>query len=321
MLNNDDIPNIIWLDKITWECDWLIEILPSFNQIFDYKCEIIKNNSIIISSGDPNINLEYFKKYEDNHCNFILVHLSNQYYLHNTLLYDFKFCKLVIRTQYTPDFNNHKVIFIPLGYKKQFWKNSNSDIHILQSLERKYTWAFIGQVKHQIPNIKYLKILPDFMLELQNNQRRRFIIEYFKLIDSNHFLHITENFESNDCLSIDKYRNVLFNTLFIPCPMGNYNIDSFRLYESLECGCIPLVPKKTLFQNYDYYDMLFGVKTPFVKIEYWKNVENVINDLLKDKEKLEKLRLTIYNWWKNYKLSLKLFIKNKITTSFNFYLS
>lgn len=310
--------NLIWLNKDIWECDWIKELLSNieYNEIFDYENKIFLPNSIIICSGDPNLYLKYFLIYEKLKYNFVLVHLSNQYYLHNTKLYNLNHCKLIIRTQYTPDFeNNDNIIFIPLGYKKNFWNNYNNNFISIN--ERKYTFSFLGQIKHQIPNIKFFDYLPENINKFQNNQQRLIMYENLKKINTNYFFHITDDFDSKDSIDINKYRDIFLNTKFIPCPMGNYNIDSFRLYEALECGCIPIIPSKTICQNYDYYNMLFNTNVPFIKINNWENFENIINNLLNNEIELEKLQLKIINWWHNYKLSLKITISNKIMKFLN----
>ena len=308
--------NIIWLDKTLWEYDWLKYLFLNldYQEIFEM---VYLPNSIIIDSGDPMKHIDFFNRYEKLKYNFILVHLSNQYYLHNTnTLYNLKYCKLVIRNQYTPEYSiNKKIIFIPLGYKRGFL--DKTEVVTSGSIfERKYIWSFMGQIKHQVPNIKYLKNLPDNLLRLQNCQRRRFIIEHLKSIKCNYFLHETNDFDSKDCINIKHYKNVLLNTIFSLCPMGNYNIDCFRICESLESGCIPLVPAKTVFQNYDYYDKLFNCKTPFIKMTYWNNIENIIRKMIENPKELEKKRLEIIKWYSTYKHDLKIHIEEKVIIAF-----
>jgi hypothetical protein len=38
-----------------------------------------------------------------------------------------------------------------------------------------------------------------------------------------------------------EFRALLSDSVFSPCPMGNTVLESFRIYESLEMGCIPIL--------------------------------------------------------------------------------
>ena len=73
---------------------------------------------------------------------------------------------------------------------------------------------------------------------------------------------------------------------FPPCPYGYLNPDSFRIMESLESGCIPIVQK---FLFIDYYKLIFG-DHPFIVLNKWKSVEKEITNLLSNPKALEKTR-------------------------------
>ena len=61
-------------------------------------------------------------------------------------------------------------------------------------------------------------------------------------------------------MGIDEMSEILSSTEFIPCPNGFVHPETYRLYEALECGCIPVVEN-----TYKYYDRLFP-GNPFIKI-------------------------------------------------------
>jgi hypothetical protein len=56
-------------------------------------------------------------------------------------------------------------------------------------------------------------------------------------------------------LNIEDYAQLLSETIFAPCPAGWENLDSFRVCEALEAGCIPIVERRPF---YDYFRHLFG---------------------------------------------------------------
>ena len=98
---------------------------------------------------------------------------------------------------------------------------------------------------------------------------------------------------------------VLSSTEFIPCPNGFFHPETYRLYEALECGCIPIVENA-----YHYYDRLFP-DNPFIKVSKWLDAKLIINEWGDNKIKMKQQECKI--WWNIYKTKLQQFIKNKIS--------
>ena len=90
------------------------------------------------------------------------------------------------------------------------------------------------------------------------------------------------------------------------CSNGFVHPETYRLYESLECGCIPIVEN-----TYKYYDRLFP-KNPFLKINKWKEAKTLIEEYgsLQIKNKQEECKI----WWSKYKSQTQEFIKNKVNS-------
>lgn len=50
------------------------------------------------------------------------------------------------------------------------------------------------------------------------------------------------------------------------CPVGHYNLDTFRVYEALEAGAVPVVLSTSQDQDYGYFEGLFGVTSEEVRV-------------------------------------------------------
>ena len=98
--------------------------------------------------------------------------------------------------------------------------------------------------------------------------------------------------------------DVLSSTEFIPCPNGFWHPETYRLYEALECGCVPIVEN-----TYKYYDRLFP-DNPFLKVDKWIEAKLLIKEW--KNEQVNKKSEECKTWWVKHKNRLQDFIKNKI---------
>ena len=97
---------------------------------------------------------------------------------------------------------------------------------------------------------------------------------------------------------------ILSSTEFVPCPSGFVHPETYRLYEALECECIPIVENA-----YKYYDRLFP-GNPFLKVDKWIDAKFIIKEW--SGEQIKKKQEECNMWWDLYKKQLQEFIKNKI---------
>jgi hypothetical protein len=136
------------------------------------------------------------------------------------------------------------------------------------------------------------------------------MIENMKKIPG-YSIYQTHQFGDPNALTAETYRDLLLKSIFVPCPRGWWNLDSFRVYEALECGCIPIVEKTPL----DYFSKFLG-NHPFLSIGSWDEAPLFIESLLANPSRLEELRSNCHQWWLDYKTNMKIEVKNLITTSF-----
>ena len=99
--------------------------------------------------------------------------------------------------------------------------------------------------------------------------------------------------------------NVFSSTEFVPCPNGFFHPETYRLYEALECGCVPIVENA-----YKYYERLFP-NNPFIKVDKWIEAKSVIKNW--EDDQIKKKQKECKTWWDGYKINLQKLIKNKIT--------
>ena len=97
---------------------------------------------------------------------------------------------------------------------------------------------------------------------------------------------------------------ILSSTEFMPCPNGFFHPETYRLYEALQCGCIPVVEN-----TYKYYDRLFPTN-PFIKVDKWSDARNIIKNFKQNEINNKQEECSI--WWNSYKANLQEIIKNKI---------
>lgn len=276
--------DLIWqVDRAKyWEEDWLKELTSGIplNTIDDKKYEIYRDRSIIVIGSNLSANEQsrleqYFARLTKKKYKFGIIHLSDEYYTAPTHYY--KDAQFVFRTFWHAKFKAEKnVTCIALGYKNGFWKNGKVTIPTVA--ERDFTWSFAGQ--------------------LINKPTRQQMIESMKGVPNGH-IHETFTWNDPNALSVDQYRDLLLNTIFVPCGTGWVNLDTYRLYESLECGCIPIVEN----QPFDYFHEFLG-ENPFITVSSWDDAPDILNGLLSDPKKLEELQVRCSKWWENYKETL-----------------
>ena len=175
-------------------------------------------------------------------------------------------------------FNSKNVSCIPIGYKSGI-KLKKTATHNNKSNNK---WAFIG-TPHKSSR-------QDLLFQLSS-------IKPF-------FIHKTEKFNDKTIIESEEMGEVLSDTDFLPCPNGFVHPETYRLYEALECSCIPIVES-----SYQYYDRLFP-NNPFLKIKKWIEAKNIISDW--DGGKIRKKRKECDIWWAQLKENFQNNIKMKV---------
>jgi hypothetical protein len=105
-------------------------------------------------------------------------------------------------------------------------------------------------------------------------------------------------------LDHEKYMSVLFDTKIAPCGGSPATADSFRVYEALEAGCIPVLDRYSAKRDTkNYWDKVLG-KHPFYVVDNWNEFQGVYNKIMMDYPN-EKVK--VRTWWNKYK---KDFVKN-----------
>lgn len=67
-----------------------------------------------------------------------------------------------------------------------------------------------------------------------------------------------------------------------PCPSGPEIVDSFRVWEALELGCVPIVDGKTPRESQKgFWEWLFGEPVPFPIIDEWEQLPGYTEDMVK----------------------------------------
>lgn len=98
----------------------------------------------------------------------------------------------------------------------------------------------------------------------------------------------------------DMYYEHLRDSVTAPCPSGPATPDTFRLYESLEMACVPILDSKTVVKDIptNYWNKMLGDDHPIPVINDYEQLNGYINDSL---EEYPKRNNDIFAWWMRYK--------------------
>ncbi len=170
---------------------------------------------------------------------------------------------------------------LPLGFSVGFQNAGGLGIPASQ---RHYSVAFLGGMKHerQSEMLPALRVVPG---------------EFF-LRETQSWAEALRNFNQS---STSIYRQ----SVFVPCPKGNWNPECNRLYDALEWGCIPLIRNYTETPYQDgYHSKLLGAH-PLPEFDSWDNAASHASELLQRPERLNELQAKIFGWWRNYRHQLR----------------
>ena len=253
-----------------YEGSWLKDNLGSFD------IEVVSINTDL-SSYDNLVVLIIRNKWEEqiqwihSICQsgkkFKILHFSDEFEQDPCFFYDRHEITGILRFYNRSDIVSSKVLTVPLGYH---WKNTSPMIPLE---ERKNLVSFHGtNWKGRSDQLKPL----------------------MKISPSN--IKFYEDWKHPTQLDKKSYLDLLLNTVFVPCPRGN-NVETFRFYEALECGCIPVFTELP--------GVLENVGLPFLKTETWKDVADIIKHFDTNKTLLKEYHTSLMDAWAVYKTSLK----------------
>lgn len=141
------------------------------------------------------------------------------------------------------------------------------------------------------------------------------MIECFKSMKESK-THFCSGFNAADGLKVDKYREMLDNSVFALCPPGQDSMDSFRLYEALEAGCIPVALNRTermpIQPSYWHAIFLGETELPFVLGNTWEECASLMKTLI-ERNDTKNTQLKCKELWKNTVSKWKEETKNKLS--------
>ena len=200
---------------------------------------------------------------------FKILHIGDEFGKDPIEMYSWPEVKKVLRTYSRSDLNE-KTLVVPLGYYRQYKGSLTPSLPFRDKM-----WSFVGtDWKARSKELDPLRAIEPHSVEFYNEWR--------------HPKQLQE----------DEYISLMLNSKFVPCPRG-HNAETYRFYEALECGSIPLfitadAPNTDILQS-----------MPFLKLETWEHAAALMYHFQKNPEQMEQYRNLILHSWANYKGQLK----------------
>jgi hypothetical protein len=271
---------VIWQSKTPHEMEWISEIYGDLisEHIFDGNHEIVRDNCILIDSFINRFDIKYYEKFRGKNC--FLVHVLDETYAGGYQRY--RNFRGVFRNHHSTLFDPGFVFAIPNGY----FKARKAAAAPPASTERKYVWSFVGELnKATRPDMVHalLPLAPSIM------------------ISTSSIYGPARGGKQKVNLGTDEYYGVMEDSIFSPAPMGNVNIESYRLYEALEAGSIPVVERRLFL---DYYKDLLG-DNPIPCVSSWRAAAKLMSHYMDRPAELLDLQTRCTEFWREYKSTLK----------------
>lgn len=262
----------LWQNNTFFERDWIPDIFGSVagEQIYDGEHRVVLDNCLLIDFFIRDHPRDYYAQFRGK--NAWLFHLSDETYDGDYEIY--RNFRGVFRNYWSSIFNPRRVMQLPLGYTNGFTHEA-SEPGIDQ---RRYIWSFLGNV---------------------GKSSRPEMIEALQPFKPS-YLYTAEQ-SCIQPIGRSEYQRILRNSIFVPCSMGNLNLDSFRVYEALECGAIPILEKRPTL---DYFAKLLGAH-PLPTFSNWRQAARFTAFILADRYALVNLQKQCIDWWTDYKQSLR----------------
>ena len=195
-----------------------------------------------------------------------------------------------------PNQRKHQMnpIGLPNGYPTDAQKHLRS--FQKEQLDKPLNWFFSGQ---------------------DTNHNRHVFVEYAQAIGgmpteehgTGGVLVKTDGFTKG--LPREEYYRLMARAKIVPCPSGAVAPDSFRVYEALEAGAIPLADNHYAWEDYtqSYWTYLFGEVPPFPTVDEWRSFPKLLLDTL---DGWPANANKIGAWWQQYKRRFVYQIENDI---------
>src|ERR1700742_41281 len=260
----------IWQSPNPHEREWIEEIFGPFfkEQVTDGKHELVLDNAILFDAFVYCNDIQYYEQFRGK--NAFLVHFLDENFegLYEEIYRNFRG---VLRCHWSNVFNTRYVMKMPLGYSSGMGRAGRE---LERASQRKYVWSFAGQVgKSSRPDMAkaLLPVTPYFLSATDD-------------VSGLKFLNVADREPKR--LTPAGFSELLLQSTFSPCPMGNVQLECFRLYEALECGSLPMIEKRLTL---DYFRELLG-EHPIPTVRSWNEARGFIQRMLRKPAEIDALQ-------------------------------
>jgi hypothetical protein len=298
-------------DKEPREYGWIRTLLSAFQleDVFDGSYEYIADNPLVVVDGsnyEPEVVLEYLSRLKTGvDKNVGVIHIGDEHAIAPLDIYEE--ASFVYRNYWRPEMKDYPhCSYLPLGL------NCPSDAFAPKPIrDRSFRWSFAGQAR----------------------ATRQAMVNSVANREDGHLI-LNETFNSG--LNKKDYANLLCDTQIVLCPRGWSSVESYRVYEALEAGAIPLVEDDGgwgLFREHSrlealytaskagprywynvgkrmiqpsYWLSAYGAEFPCPRIYRWENLDTVM-------QRIDPVRMSsrIARWWDNTKVD----VQKELTTT------
>ena len=280
------------------EKDWLLE-LSGKTAIFEIERVTLEQDPpkdspiMIIQRPWSNQCGKILQKWSMAGCSFSILHLSDEHLTDDPSVYDLAGCKSIVRMYDREDLTEGqraKTLIIPLGYHWSLGRGGcESPFMKTPRLPfRSNTWSFFGTSWNKREE------------KLQPLERLR-----------PHRLCLLDTWNGPNSIGREEYLSTLLDTVFVPCP-GGQNTETYRFYEALECGCIPIVVRE---ENDSLFTKMITANMEFLIVSNWEEAALLVTQLMENKTVLENYRANLLIAWQRWKEKLGVEFKKTLQLS------
>lgn len=197
--------------------------------------------------------------------------------------------------------HDHVLVFITSDEEHKFPTEQlrHPSMYIFEQYKGTFPLGYTPQTRNELRKNGYIpKDMPYFYSGQINHIRRRQLKDILLKYDYGHqYFFPTDGFAKG--MEPGGYFYMMAHAKAVPCPPGNVTQDSFRFYEALEAGAVPIADRFNALGEGDYWERMFP-DAPFPILSSYQELPELI-----EKAQDPMLRNRVFAWWIAKKMKLR----------------